>query len=222
METELGAGRSMESLAREAGCDPSTIAHWAQQHGVSSTHASRHAARGGLSRELLAALVAEDLSIAEIAARVDRGASTVRHWLRYHGLETTAAARRRRNSGAEDGGDAAVAMLRAARSHPARAPRRRRLEVCPVLVGGRLGVATATQARGSSPRRAARARRAATSDASRRSSSTTSIRPAKRFNLSLKGLARSYAEARAEAQKCVLLCANCHAEVEAGVLRLPR
>jgi hypothetical protein len=44
----------------------------------------------------------------------------------------------------------------------------------------------------------------------------------KRFNLSLKGLARSYAEARAEAQKCVLLCANCHAEVEAGVLQLPR
>jgi hypothetical protein len=28
-------------------------------------------------------------------------------------------------------------------------------------------------------------------------------------------------KARAEAQKCVLLCANCHAEVEAGVLGLP-
>jgi hypothetical protein len=40
---------------------------------------------------------------------------------------------------------------------------------------------------------------------------------AKQFALSAKGVARSLARARAEAAKCVLLCANCHAEVEAGV-----
>ena len=43
----------------------------------------------------------------------------------------------------------------------------------------------------------------------------------KRFSLGDKGLARSLEKARAEARKCVLLCANCHAEVEAGVLGLP-
>jgi hypothetical protein len=43
----------------------------------------------------------------------------------------------------------------------------------------------------------------------------------KRFSLGDKGLARSLEKARAEARKCVLLCANCHAEVEAGVVRLP-
>jgi hypothetical protein len=39
----------------------------------------------------------------------------------------------------------------------------------------------------------------------------------KKFSLSHRGVARSLAKARAEAAKCILLCANCHAEVEAGV-----
>jgi hypothetical protein len=43
----------------------------------------------------------------------------------------------------------------------------------------------------------------------------------KTFGLAEGGLARSLAEARAEAAKCILLCANCHAEVEAGVTSLP-
>ena len=33
--------------------------------------------------------------------------------------------------------------------------------------------------------------------------------------------ARSLDTARAEAAKCVLLCANCHAEVEGGLAQLP-
>jgi DNA-directed RNA polymerase subunit RPC12/RpoP len=43
----------------------------------------------------------------------------------------------------------------------------------------------------------------------------------KTFGLAEGGLARSLAQARAEAAKCVLLCANCHAEVEAGLTALP-
>ncbi len=39
---------------------------------------------------------------------------------------------------------------------------------------------------------------------------------AKRFAVAARGVTRSLAEARQEAQKCVLLCSNCHAEVEAG------
>jgi hypothetical protein len=42
----------------------------------------------------------------------------------------------------------------------------------------------------------------------------------KRFALSSEGVTRALEAARAEARKCVLLCANCHAEVEAGVQRL--
>jgi len=39
----------------------------------------------------------------------------------------------------------------------------------------------------------------------------------KSFGLGLRGVARSLERCREEARKCVLLCANCHAEVEAGV-----
>jgi hypothetical protein len=41
----------------------------------------------------------------------------------------------------------------------------------------------------------------------------------KRFNLSHRS-ARSLASLRIEAEKCALLCANCHSEVEAGMLEL--
>lgn len=43
----------------------------------------------------------------------------------------------------------------------------------------------------------------------------------KAFGLAHRGITRSIAEVRREAEKCVLLCANCHAEVERGVTRLP-
>jgi hypothetical protein len=42
----------------------------------------------------------------------------------------------------------------------------------------------------------------------------------KTFGLASQGATRSIDAARKEARKCVLLCANCHAEVEAGVRRL--
>jgi hypothetical protein len=42
----------------------------------------------------------------------------------------------------------------------------------------------------------------------------------KRFSLSVRGVTRSIESLREEARKCVLLCANCHAEVEGGVASL--
>ena len=50
---QLEAGRSIESLAREAGRHPSTVAYWVNKHGLSSSHARRHAARGGIDRATL-------------------------------------------------------------------------------------------------------------------------------------------------------------------------
>jgi hypothetical protein len=44
----------------------------------------------------------------------------------------------------------------------------------------------------------------------------------KDFALAMFGLSRSLERMRAGARKCVLLCANCHAEVEVGVTMLPR
>src|SRR5262249_24589885 len=42
----------------------------------------------------------------------------------------------------------------------------------------------------------------------------------KEFSISRNGTTRSWSELRAEADKCALLCANCHAEVEAGMAQL--
>jgi hypothetical protein len=42
----------------------------------------------------------------------------------------------------------------------------------------------------------------------------------KSFGLSVRGITRSLESLRDEARKCVLLCSNCHAEVEAGVATL--
>jgi hypothetical protein len=43
----------------------------------------------------------------------------------------------------------------------------------------------------------------------------------KAFALSMRGLTRSIEKLRIEAAKCVLLCANCHAEVEHGYSEIP-
>ena len=43
----------------------------------------------------------------------------------------------------------------------------------------------------------------------------------KAFAVGNDGNTRSLARARSEAQKCLLVCANCHAEVEAGVANIP-
>jgi hypothetical protein len=42
-----------------------------------------------------------------------------------------------------------------------------------------------------------------------------------RMNVSAGGIAMSLERLREEARRCVLLCSNCHAEVEGGVLALP-
>jgi 5-methylcytosine-specific restriction endonuclease McrA len=43
----------------------------------------------------------------------------------------------------------------------------------------------------------------------------------KDFSVSSKGYTRSWDKVREEVDKCVLLCANCHREVHAGIAALP-
>ena len=88
LASQLDAGRSIESIAREAGLSASTVAYWVNKHGLTSQHAERHRARGGLTREQLEPLVEEGCSIREIAAQLGVSAGTVRHWLKKHELRT--------------------------------------------------------------------------------------------------------------------------------------
>jgi Homeodomain-like domain-containing protein len=219
LEEQLSAERSIESIAREVDRHPSTVAYWMRKHGLVSSYAERHAARSGLDRDALAELVEQGRTTREIAALVDRSQATVRHWLREYGLRT---ARALNGSPAQSNADGV-----APRSCPrhgttkfvrrgddkgwrclrcrSEAVTRRRQRVKEILVreaGGSCVLCAYDRYIGAL--------------------GFHHLDPGtKRFSLGDMGVARSLDRARAEARKCMLLCANCHAEVEAGVARVP-
>ena len=98
LKSRLASGRSIESIAREAGKHPSTVAYWANKHGLVSSHAARHASREPVEAEVPRELVEQGLSVRQIAERLERSAATVRHWLRRHGLRTQPARYARRDA----------------------------------------------------------------------------------------------------------------------------
>ena len=212
----LAAGDSYEAIARELDRHPSTVSYWARRHGLSSTHAAVHAPRGGLERGALAALVDAGLSTRDIAARVERSQTTVRRWLHIYGLPT----RGRRQPTPEEAHETTrvcevhgpTAFVRYGRSDHFRcllcrrqrvSDRRRRIKrILVAEAGGRCQLCGY--------------------DRSPSALHFHHVDPTeKSFGLALKGVTRSLDRCRAEARKCVLVCANCHAEVEAGLARLP-
>jgi hypothetical protein len=211
---ELAAGRSIEALARDAERHPSTVAYWVNKHGLASVHAARHRPRGGPRREVLESLVDEGLSVRAIAARLDSSATTVRYWLRKFGLQTQ---RRRQPSDLE-------ALVRECRRHgwttwirsgSGGRLRCKRCRIEAVSARRRKVKQVLVDEAGGACQLCGYARYAGALQFHH-------VDPGdKTFALSSRGLARSIAKARAEVIKCVLLCANCHAEVEAGIATIP-
>lgn len=174
-----------------------------------------------MNRQQLEELVDEGLGIRAIGLRVGLSPTAVRRWLRRHGLVTLQAARRKLETSPVEGHsidirafcplhgmtqhrvrpDSGLRCLRC-RSESVTRRRRRVKEVLVQEAGGRCRLC------GYSRSHAALV--------------FHHIDPArKRFGLARDGVTRSLARARKEARKCLLLCANCHAEVEAGVTTLP-
>jgi transposase-like protein len=215
LEEQLSAGRSIESIAREVDRDPSTVSYWVHKHGLSSLHAERHAARGGIEREVLEDLVAYGLSIRRIADRLDLSYTTVRHWLRRYDLETRPAKRLRAADTdelpllhcAEHGfvphvrGSDGFLRCRSCRSAAVVRRRARVREILIAEAGGRCAACGYDRHHGALQ--------------------FHHIDPSTKAFTLRDGDTRSLARMREEASKCVLLCANCHAEVEAGRARLP-
>jgi transposase len=217
----LAQGLSLAEMGRRFGRHESTIAYWVQKHGLQAANHDKHAARGGLTREELEPLVEAGMTTREIAAVLDRGQASVRHWLKKYELATNPTVRRERRRAARSASTETImetcsrhdvaehyldnlGYYRCKRCR-AEAVVRRRRKVKEILVsewGGRCAVCGYDSYSGALQ--------------------FHHLNPAdKSFGLSMRGLGRSIADLRAEAQKCVLLCSNCHAEVEAGRSSVP-
>ncbi|HEX4623496.1 MAG TPA: hypothetical protein VH231_03515 [Solirubrobacteraceae bacterium] len=221
LKAYLDRGLSFEAIGRLVGLDPSTVAYWARRHGLASPLAPRHAARGPLPRERLEALVGDGRSVREIAALVDRSPTTVRHWMRAYGLvsKATRGPKGRTIVAISEGGmivaDCPIhgpteqpisrrGHLRCSRCRvdAVTARRRKVKEILVAEAGGGCAICGY--------------------DRCMAALEFHHIDPAeKAFHISRRGVSRSLAKARAEARKCVLLCSNCHMEVEMGLHAIP-
>lgn len=211
----LGDGLSLEEIGRRVDRHPSTVSYWLKKHGLVAPLRHKHMARGGIAREVLVSLVDEGLSVRQIAERVGFSPSTVRHWLRRHGLRTARAREARAASPGQQfvatcstHGEATFVVRpdgarRCLRCRSEAVMRRRRLvkETLVAEAGGCCQLCGYDRYLGALE--------------------FHHVDPAsKEFSLSYEGVTRSLDRARAEARKCVLLCATCHAEVEGGIVQL--
>lgn len=224
LEVLLAQGLSLAQIAKRFGKDPSTVSYWLEKHGLEAVNRDRHSAKGGIDREQLAGLVDSGMTIAEISAAVGLSKGTVRHWLRKYGLQTRSARGRRSSAlvaAAKDAGQLIVTMTckhhgeteffvegrgyyRCKRCRSEAVARRRR-KVKSILVaeaGGRCCICGYDRSIGALEFHHL-------------------DRAEKRLGLSARGIAYALETLRVEAQKCVLLCANCHVEVENGTTPLP-
>ena len=220
----LAQGLSVEKIAERFRRNPSTVAYWMSKYGLEATNRAKHAAKGGIGRAELNELVQAGRTIAEISEATGLSRSTVRHWLRKYGLMT------RHTRGRRPGTESLDARAAGLLTIMLECPRHGEAEF---LLEGR-GVY--------------RCKRCRTEAVSRRRRKLKSIlvdeaggrccicgydrHPAalhfhhvdptlKRLGVSAGGMSYSLQALRAEAKKCVLLCSNCHAEVENGFATVP-
>ena len=221
LETLLEQGLSLERIGRRFGKHPATVSYWLKKHRLEPRYRQKHAGRGGIERTRLEELVERGMSIAELASELQLSKATVRHWLRRYGLRTS---RTRRIQAERDAKDIGLSVLilrcpthgetdfvidgtgryRCRRCRVEGVTRRRR-KVKALLVaeaGGRCCLCGYDRYVGALEFH-------------------HTDRDEKRLEINCAGAALALATLQAEARKCVLLCANCHAEVEAGAAALP-
>jgi transposase-like protein len=217
LEAQLTAGRSIESIAREVGKHPSTVAYHAKKHGLQSAHAAKHAARGGVEREELLELVERGMSMRQIGAELGLSYGAVQYWLEKHGLITEPHQYSRRDA------EKTSTTFRECAKHGWTVFVRsgaRGYYRCPQCTAGRVAEYRRRIKRQLVEEAGGRCVLCGY-DAYTGALQFHHIDPAqKRFGLAKAGLTRPLDQVREEARKCVLLCGNCHAEVEAGLVEV--
>lgn len=221
LEQYLAEGLSLEQIGKLVGRNPSTISYHLKKHGLKPVNQGKHANKGRIAEEDLRRLVESGATNREMALALDRSPATIRHWLKKYALQ--GAGNRRRmlaNQARREGKKRAV--LRCAHHG-----------LCDFILEGRgyFRCVRCRKERVSEWRRRVKRRLVDEAggacvicgyDRCVAALEFHHIDPAtKRFALSRQGVTRSFAEAQEEARKCVLLCSNCHAEVESGVTQLP-
>jgi transposase len=216
----LEQGLSLEQIGRRVGRHPSTVGYWVKKHELQPAHKDRHAARGTISRDQLAALIEEGATYAFMAEAFGVSVATIRYWLKKYRLETARGERIRRGKAEREDGRAIVRL------------RCKHHGVTDFWLEGR-GVYRCMRCRiDAVVKRRAFVRSTLVTEAggccvicgySRCIAALQfhHVEPAQKTFTIRDGSLRALDVLRAEARKCVLLCANCHAEVEAGVVSLP-
>jgi transposase len=221
LEALLAEGFSVGDIAKRFGKHPSTVSYWMATHGLVAPERSRHAPKGGIARERLEVLVEAGMTIAEIAGELGFAKTSVRYWLHRHGLRTRAT--QRRQAGAEARADGRRTIVKTCPRHG---------DVEFVIEGrGYYRCKLCRQEQVAERRRVVKATLVAEAggrcqlcgyDRCVSALQFHHLDPMqKRIGISERGLSLSMDAARAEATKCVLLCSNCHAEVESGVRVIP-
>jgi Helix-turn-helix domain len=217
LEDCLAKGMSLEAIGELAGRHPSTVSYWLKKHGLRAAGSEKHSQRGPLCQEGLKALVDSGATLAEIAVRLDRNIDSVRYWLDRHQIRL----RNSRGPRPRLGDGAKTAMFEC-----------RRHGVTEFTLEGR-GNYRCKQCRS---RAVVNRRRTIKERLVKEAGGACALcgygrwvgalqfhhldPSRKEFSISRRGHSRSLARSRAEARKCVLLCANCHAEVEGGFATL--
>jgi len=221
LEECLAEGMSLEAIGKQVGKHESTVSYWLKKHGLEAARSEEHAPKGKVDPQRLAELVEQGASIQEMGDEFGAGRSTIRYWLRKLGLETERSVRLRETRAACKEGVRRAYFRCRKHGHTAFYARPEGGFRC-----GRCSSEAVSKRRRSLKRKLveeAGGRCALCGfDAHPATLQFHHLDPAsKSFALAEGGLGRGIAQSRAEAEKCVLLCANCHAQVEVGVKSVP-
>lgn len=214
LESYLSTGMSLQAIGERTGKHPSTVGYWLRKHELAAVHREKYAPKGGIPEAALKPLVEAAFTLSEMALELGVSVATVRYWLERHELSRAAT-----------------------KTSPSSAPKPKEVvRLCPTHGESRFVL------EGRGYYRCGQCRLHAVAEWRRRTKAKLVAEKGgrclacgydrypgalqfhhldpttKEFSLSMRGLTRSLERIRTELSKCILLCANCHAEVEAGLI----